>query len=70
MWWNGVQMAASHAITRADLDLFLVTDDLEAAMQHLRVHAIERFGLHARRVPRPSRWLGESQLGARTRPSP
>src|SRR5438874_10088514 len=48
------QMAASRAITRADLDLFLVTDDLEAAMRHLRVHAIEHFGLHARRVPRPS----------------
>ncbi|HEY6196174.1 MAG TPA: TIGR00730 family Rossman fold protein [Candidatus Eisenbacteria bacterium] len=59
------QMAASHTIARSDLDLFLVTDDLDAAMRHLRVHAIEHFGLHARRVPRAWRWLGESALGAR-----
>jgi hypothetical protein len=44
----------------------LVTDDLDAAMRHLRVHAIDQFGLRARREPRPSRWLGESQPASPT----
>lgn len=51
------RMAANGAISREDLDLLLVTDDLDAAMEHLQRNAIDRFGL---RVPRPSRWLGES----------
>ncbi|HXJ64736.1 MAG TPA: hypothetical protein VNN79_13355, partial [Actinomycetota bacterium] len=54
------RMAVAGTIARADLELVLITDDLDAAMRHLRVHAIEQFGLHARREPRPSRWLGES----------
>jgi len=57
-------MVAAGTIARPDLDLFLVTDDLEEAMRHLRVHAIEPFGLHARRAPRPWRWLGEAGLDA------
>jgi hypothetical protein len=63
-------MAAAHTIARSDLELVLVTDDLDAAMRHLRVHAIEHFGLRARRVPRASRWLGESPLRAPSHPSP
>ena len=47
------------AVTRKDLVLLLVTDDLEQMALHLRRHAIERFGLLARRRPKPSRWLGE-----------
>lgn len=58
------RMAAHNTIARADLELVLVTDDLDAAMRHLRVHAIEYFGLRERRVPRASRWLGESPLHA------
>src|SRR5207248_6448876 len=46
-------MAAGGTIGRADLDLVLVTDDLDAAMQHLKVHAIEHFGLR-RPAPRPA----------------
>jgi uncharacterized protein (TIGR00730 family) len=64
------RMAAEQTIARADLDLVLVTDDLDAAMRHLQVHAIEHFGLRARRVPRASRWLGESPLHAPSGPSP
>jgi hypothetical protein len=54
------RMAVAGTIARADLELVLITDDLDDAMRHLRVNAIEQFGLHARREPRPSRWLGES----------
>ena len=53
------RLAAEGAIAPADRDLVLVTDDLDRAMVHLQVHAVERFGLWARRAPRPRRWLGE-----------
>ena len=55
------RMAVAGTIARADLELVLVTDDLDIAMRHLRVHAIEQFGLRTRREPRPMRWLGESR---------
>jgi uncharacterized protein (TIGR00730 family) len=58
------EMVARGTIAHADLELFLITDDLDAAMRHLRVHAIEHFGLQARRAPRPRRWLGEAGIGA------
>jgi hypothetical protein len=51
------RMAIDGAIGPHDLDLLLVTDDVEDAIAHLERNAIERFAL---RVPRPSRWLGES----------
>jgi hypothetical protein len=36
----------------------VVTDDLKEAIEHIRKHAIEEFGLQPR-APRPSRMLGE-----------
>jgi uncharacterized protein (TIGR00730 family) len=51
------RMAVDGAIGLHDLDLLLVTDDVEDAIKHLERNAIDRFAL---RVPRPSRWLGES----------
>jgi len=53
------QMAADGTIAADDLKLMLVTDDMDQAMQHLNVNAIEHFGLRRRREPKPSRWLGE-----------
>jgi len=50
-------MIRQGAVSPADLDLFLVTDDLDQAMAHLETHAVTPFGLQ--RVRRPSRWLGE-----------
>jgi uncharacterized protein (TIGR00730 family) len=55
-------MAAEGTIGRADLDLLLVTDDLDAAMAHLRAKAIVPFGLRLARTPRARRWLGETGL--------
>ena len=54
------RMAAEGAIDAADLQLMLVTDDLNEAVRHLQRHAIEYFGLRAQREPKPSRWLGEA----------
>ena len=34
-------------------------------MRHLQVHAVERFGLRARRVPQAKRWLGERRRDPR-----
>ena len=57
-------MVAAGTISPEDLTLMVVTDDLDEAIRHLRVHAIEHFGLQVRRVPRPSRWLGERPTAA------
>src|SRR5262244_2389946 len=46
------RMALEGTISTADLELVLVTDDLDAAMRLLRVYAIDAFGLEARKRPR------------------
>jgi hypothetical protein len=55
------RMAADGAIAPEDLDMLLVTDDVEQAIDHLKRNAIDRFAL---RAARPSRWLGESAPAA------
>ncbi len=46
-------------IAPGDLDLLLMTDSVDEAMAHIQKHAIERFGLVRRSLPRRSRILGE-----------
>lgn len=62
------RMVLEGTIESLDLQLMLVTDDLEEAIEHLERHAIESFGLRARRAPKPSRFLGER--GARVARAP
>jgi uncharacterized protein (TIGR00730 family) len=62
------RMAAEGTIAPGDLELVLVTDDLDAAMAHLRVHAIEQFGLVERKPPRARAWLGERPMPPRGEP--
>jgi uncharacterized protein (TIGR00730 family) len=50
------QMVTQHTIDAADLNLLLVTDDLDAVIAHIEQNSVQRFGL---RRPRPTRWLGE-----------
>jgi predicted Rossmann-fold nucleotide-binding protein len=45
------------AVSKGDLDLLLVTDDLDEAMAHLEKHAVKAFGL-TRTRRRPAWWLG------------
>jgi hypothetical protein len=45
-------------IDDADLKLLLVTDNIGDALEHIRTHAVEQFGLVERRMT-PSRVLGE-----------
>jgi hypothetical protein len=50
-------------IAPSDLNLIYATDSVDAAIAHIRTHAIEPFGL--KRVPHARRhfpWLGERGL--------
>lgn len=63
-YWSGLmdvlhRMVAEGTVSKEDLSLLLVTDDLDEALAYLEVHAVAAFGLR-RRVLRPSRWLGET----------
>ena len=51
--------ASNYDISAADLQLFLVTDDIKEALAHIKRHAIEEFGLSPK-PPTPSKLLGES----------
>jgi uncharacterized protein (TIGR00730 family) len=53
------QMVQERTISEGDLDLLLVTDDVEAALAHVRERAIGPFGLTPRRNPHPWAVLGE-----------
>jgi uncharacterized protein (TIGR00730 family) len=62
-YWRGFielleDMVKAGTVSPDDLKLFLVTDDLKEAIEHIRKHAIEEFGLQPK-APRPSRMLGE-----------
>lgn len=54
------------SISAKDLDLVMVTDDLDAAMAHIESNAVEPFGL--KRV-RPRTWLGEAAVKSATAPA-
>lgn len=55
------EMIAHGAVAESDLDLFMVTDDLDEAMRHLETHAVGAFGLKRVRG-RPRWWLGERDV--------
>jgi uncharacterized protein (TIGR00730 family) len=57
------EMVDEGAVARTDLDLLMITDDLDQAVRHLETNAVTAFGL--RRVPRraPRWWLGERGVG-------
>jgi uncharacterized protein (TIGR00730 family) len=64
-YWSGLRlqlerMAAEGALDPDDLALLFVTDSVDEALAHVRALAIERFGLIERRLPTPTRWLGEA----------
>jgi uncharacterized protein (TIGR00730 family) len=61
-------MVREQTIDARDLDLLLVTDDVEAALSHIHERTVKPFGLIARRVRRPSKVLRES--GLREGPAP
>lgn len=52
-------LVAQRTIDPTDLNLFLFTDSVEAAVDHIKKHGIERFGLKPRKLMRPFRLFGE-----------
>jgi len=54
-----VHMAEVGTISKSDLNLFLLTDDVEEMQNHLKKYAIEEFGLRQRELITPSKLLGE-----------
>ncbi|MEO5819026.1 MAG: TIGR00730 family Rossman fold protein [Vicinamibacteraceae bacterium] len=58
-------MVRERTIDARDLDLLLVTDDVEAALTYINERTVKPFGLITRRVRRPSKMLRESALGGR-----
>lgn len=51
------EMVREGTVSARDLELLLVTDNLDEAMKHLETLTVEQFGL--RRVRKPAWWLGE-----------
>jgi uncharacterized protein (TIGR00730 family) len=45
-----------------DMNLLLFTDSVDEAMSHIEKHAVEKFGLVRRKMPRVTRELGEKVL--------
>ena len=58
---------ASRRSTERDLDLLLVTDDVEAALTYINERTVKPFGLIARRVRRPSENPARIRPGAAAR---
>lgn len=57
-------MVDEGAIDPDEINTWLATDSVDEAMEHIRKHAIEGFGLRRRPRLRPSRLLGEPRLPA------
>ena len=53
------EMVVEKTINKEDLNLLLVTDDVDEAMAHIRQHAVKDFGLQKQKRPSPIGWLGE-----------
>jgi len=52
-------MADQRTIDRKDLELFLVTDSVDEAVEHIRKNTIRRFNLKRESRYHPFRWFGE-----------
>jgi hypothetical protein len=63
------EMVGAGTIAAEDLKLLLFTDSMDEAIVHVQTHAVEKFGLVRRAVPKRSRFLGEWPAG-RPLPSP
>ncbi len=53
------KLAREGTVDQKDLDLFLFTDSIQEAMDHIETYAIKGFGLQKVKKMRPLAWLGE-----------
>jgi len=56
------EMVRAGTIANNDLQLLLFTDSVDEAMDHIQKHAVEKFGLVRRKMPRATRELGEKVM--------
>ncbi len=56
------EMVRVGTIADKDLPLLLFTDSVDEAMSHIEKHAVEKFGLVRRKMPRVTRELGEKVI--------
>jgi predicted Rossmann-fold nucleotide-binding protein len=68
-YWRGFlalleDMVKAGTVSATDLKLFLVTDNLEEAVEHIRKNAIEEFKLMKKPPMKPSRLLREEAYPA------
>ncbi|HSG30060.1 MAG TPA: TIGR00730 family Rossman fold protein [Thermodesulfobacteriota bacterium] len=53
------KMCEEQTISNNDRDLFLVTDSMDQACEHIHVHAVEKFNLKTKKLPGRSKLLFE-----------
>lgn len=51
------RMVEAKTIDPVDLNLLLITDSVEEAMEHIQEHAVKQFGLLRRKAPMKRSWL-------------
>lgn len=57
--YHHIQLMAEHeSIATEDMDLVFLTDSVPEMVEHLKIHAVKKFGL-VRKPPRRKWWLGE-----------
>lgn len=54
-------MIEEGTISPDDLELILLTDSVDEAVSHVQKHAVDKFSLDLRKIPAPSKLLGEKQ---------
>lgn len=54
-------MTQASSIAAVDKSLFLLTDDVDEAIAHIELNAIQKFNLKRRKAIRPSRFFGETK---------
>lgn len=54
-------MIEEGTISENDLELMLLTDSVEEAVSHIQKYAVDKFALDIRRIPTPSKLLGEQK---------
>lgn len=60
LYQHVLHMADTGTIQKTDESIFLLTDSIEEAVEHLKKYAIQKFKLTERKPIKPLTWLGES----------
>lgn len=53
------KMCEEKTISETDKELFLITDSVDEAISHIKIHAVEKFNLNIKKIPKKSKLLFE-----------